>query len=132
MSIIRVSASELKPGSYVIIEGEPCVVLSLSKSKPGKHGSAKIRVEAKGVLDGVRRSKIFRADEVVDVPIVEKRTAQVVNISPESVQLMDLETYEMFEVPVPEREIAEKLSPGVEVEYWSVMGRVKIVRVAGG
>lgn len=36
----------LKPGNLVIIDGEPCKVVSIEKSKPGKHGSAKARVVA--------------------------------------------------------------------------------------
>ncbi len=126
------SASELKTGSFVIIDGEPCVVLDLSKSKPGKHGSAKVRVDAKGVFDGVRRSKIFRADESVEVPIIDKRTAQVVNVMPDSIQLMDMESYEIFEIEPPEdEEIRAKLAPGKEVEYWTALGRRKIIRVMG-
>lgn len=133
MAITRMSASELKSGSYIMIDGEPCVVLDLSKSKPGKHGSAKIRIDARGVFDGVRRSKIFRADESVEVPIIDKRTAQVVNVTPESVQLMDMESYEMFEIEPPEdEEIRSKLAPGIEVEYWTALGRRKIVRITGG
>lgn len=35
-------AGSLKEGSYVIIDGEPCKVVEIEKSKTGKHGSAKV------------------------------------------------------------------------------------------
>lgn len=132
MSITRIPASELKNGSYVMIEDEPCVVIRLAKSKPGKHGHAKIRVEAKGVFDESRRSKIFRAQESVEVPLIDKRTAQVVSVSPDSIQIMDSQTYEVLEMPLSSDEkIRERLEPGTEVEYWSSFGIQKLMKVLG-
>ncbi len=133
MSVTRGSAGELKKGSYVVLDGEPCEVLSVSKSKPGKHGAAKVRIEARGIFDGTRRSKIFPADALVEIPIVDKKTAQVTSVYGNTVQLMDLSSYDMFEIPMPDDpELASKLQPGVEVEYWESMGKRKIVRVRGG
>ena len=58
------------------------------------------------------------------------RTGQVIALLPMTVQLMDLETYETFENPLPEdEEIRFKLHPGIEVEYWSILGKSKIMRV---
>ncbi len=129
----RGSAGELKKGSYVLLDGEPCEVLSISKSKPGKHGAAKVRIEARGIFDGSRRSKIFPADALIEIPIVDKKTAQVISVYGNTVQLMDMNTYETFEMPMPEdQELASKLQPGVEVEYWESMGKRKIVRTRGG
>jgi translation initiation factor 5A len=44
------------------------------------------------------------------------------------VQLMDLETYETFEMPI-EDEYKGKLEPGSEIQYLEAMGRKKITRV---
>jgi translation initiation factor 5A len=44
------------------------------------------------------------------------------------VQLMDLETYETFNVPIPE-EYKDKLTSGKELQYMITMGRKKITRV---
>jgi translation initiation factor 5A len=66
------------------------------------------------------------------VPIIEKRSAQIVYMEENSIQLMDLESYESFFASKPsEEEIMSKLSPNAEVEYWNVLGRTKIVRVKG-
>ena len=120
----------LKKGGYVIIDGEPCEVVSVEKSKPGKHGSAKVRLVAIGLFDDVKRDMVAPADKKVEVPIVEKKKAQVVSTTPDSIQIMDLETYNTFEVKPPtDQDLLSKLQPGAEVEYWESMGKVKIVRL---
>ncbi|MEM1587153.1 MAG: translation initiation factor IF-5A [Candidatus Bathyarchaeia archaeon] len=127
-----VEVGDLKEGHYVIIDNEPCHIVEVTKSKPGKHGSAKARVVALGVFDGVKRSFVKPVDAKVDVPIIEKRSGQVIAVLENSVQMMDLETYEVFEVPMPQEDIKSRLANGVEVEYWRIMGRTKIMRVKGG
>ena len=127
-----VDLGTLKVGSYVIVDNEPCRIVDLTKSKPGKHGSAKARVVAIGVFDGVKRSFVKPVDAQVEVPIIEKRSGQVIATMPSSVQIMDLETYEIFETPLPEDEkLRGRLTPGVEVEYWRILGRTKIMRTKG-
>ena len=122
----------LRVGSYVIVDDEPCRITSYTKSKPGKHGSAKARVVAIGVFDGAKRTFVKPVSAQVEVPIIEKRGAQVIALLPTSAQLMDLETYEVFEAPMPEdRELRSKLASGVEVEYWRILGRTKIMRTKG-
>jgi translation initiation factor 5A len=67
----------------------------------------------------------------VEVPLINKRTGQIISISGNTLQIMDLETFEMFETSSMEEEIREKITQGTEVEYWKVLERVKIVRVKG-
>lgn len=128
MSVRPVELGTLKPGSLVIIDDEPCRVVSIDKSKPGKHGAAKARVVAVGIFDGVKRSIVGPVDTMVNMPIITKKNAQVIAVT-DTVQLMDLETYETFEALLPEEEdLRNKLQPGVTVEYWEILGRRKIVR----
>jgi len=127
-----VELGALKVGSFVMIEDEPCRIVDYAKSKPGKHGSAKARVVAIGVFDGVKRSFVKPVDAQVEVPIIEKRSGQVIALLPTAVQVMDLETYEILETPMPEEEeIKSRLASGVEVEYWRILGRTKVVRTKG-
>jgi translation initiation factor 5A len=121
----------LKVGSYVMVEDQPCRIVSYTKSKPGKHGSAKARVVAMGVFDGVKRSFVKPRSSQVVVPIIEKRGGQVIALLPSAIQVMDLETYEIFETPMPEEDLKSKLTSGVEVEFWRVLDRIKIVRTKG-
>ncbi len=124
-----IDVGSLKTGSYVIVDDEPCRIVDLTKSKPGKHGSAKARVVSIGVFDGVKRSFVRPVDAKVDVPMIEKRSGQVIATLTSSVQIMDLETYEVFETTFPEEEeIKSRLGQGVEVEYWRILGRMKIMR----
>jgi translation initiation factor 5A len=71
-------------------------------------------------------------DGRVEVPLIEKRSAQVISFAGSLVQLMDLETFEVFETPMPgEEELKAKLVGGAEVEYWRILGRTKVTRVKG-
>jgi len=100
------------------------------KSKPGKHGAAKARIVAIGVFTNQKRNVISPVDGKLDVPLIEKKTGQVISLTGEAVQLMDMETYETFETPLPEEEeLRGRLASGQEVEYWRMLGRNKIVRI---
>ena len=123
---------DLKVGSYAIVDDEPSQIMSIQKSKPGKHGSAKFRCSAVSLFDGSKRSFVSPVDTSIHIPIVEKRSAQVVSMTPTNIQLMDLESYEVFDVTMPDdEEIRGKLEAGKEVEYWHIMGQYKIQRVKG-
>jgi translation initiation factor 5A len=118
----------LKVNRYVIIDDEPCKIVSISTSKPGKHGEAKARIEAIGVFDGQKRSIVHPVKHKVHVPMIDKRSAQVLSLVGDSaVQLMDLETYETFEMPIPD-EFKGQLQPGNEIQYLQALGRKKITR----
>lgn len=112
---------ELKPGGFVLIEDAPCRVEKVTVSSAGKHGAAKARVEAIGLLDGRRRNIVKPAGESVDVPIINKKNAQVLAIIGDNVQLMDLSDYSVFELPIPE-ELKGRLKAGEEIAYFEVVG----------
>ena len=123
----------LKVGHHIIIDDEPCRIVEYEKSKPGKHGSAKARIVAISVFDGTKKSIVSPVDAKVDVPIIEKRSAQVISLSENQIQLMDLETFEVFFSTIPpEEEVKSKISSGSEIEYWKFYDRTKIMRVKGG
>ncbi|MCX6670484.1 MAG: translation initiation factor IF-5A [Euryarchaeota archaeon] len=120
---------ELKVGRYVLIDEEPCKIQSISTSKPGKHGEAKARIDAVGIFDEQKRSVVHPVKHKVGVPIIDKRSAQILALmGADVVQLMDLETYETFEMPIPE-DLKGQLEPGKEILYLQAMGKRKITRV---
>ncbi|NWF96173.1 MAG: translation initiation factor IF-5A [Candidatus Thorarchaeota archaeon] len=130
MSIRKAEAKSLKPGSYMMIDEEPCRVVSLDKSKPGKHGAAKANILAVGFFDGRKRNVIMPADRMVDVPVINKKSATVVADLGENLSVMDSETYATFEVPWPvDEELKGQVKLNSEVEIWEIMGRHVIVRV---
>ena len=127
-----VDVGSLKIGQYIVIESEPCKIVEFEKSKPGKHGSAKARIVAIGVLTGQKRNVISPVDGKLEVPMIDKKTGQVLSVQPDLVQIMDMQSYETFETPLPdEEEVKSKLAPGVEIEYWEMLGKKKIVRTKG-
>ncbi|ACV12743.1 translation initiation factor eIF-5A [Halorhabdus utahensis DSM 12940] len=115
---------ELDEGSYVMMDDEPCKITAYSTAKPGKHGSAKARIDGKGVFDGKKRSLSQPVDAKIWVPIIERKQGQVVSVSGNDAQVMDLETYETFTMRVPED---ESLSPDDEIEYLELEEQRKIV-----
>jgi translation initiation factor 5A len=119
---------ELKEGRYMVIDNEPCKILSISTSKPGKHGEAKARIEAVGIFDGNKKSVVYPVKHKIQVPLIDKRQAQVVAIMGAEVQLMDLETYEMFHLPITD-DVKNDLKPGTDIMYIVAMDRKKITRV---
>ncbi|MBU0684886.1 MAG: translation initiation factor IF-5A [Thermoplasmatota archaeon] len=128
MATEQVEVRELREGRYVVIDDEPCKISSISTSKPGKHGEAKARIEAIGIFDGNKKSVVYPVKHRVQVPIIDKRTAQIVSIMGAEVQLMDLETYEMFHLPITD-DVKDDLKPGGEILYLITMDRKKITRV---
>lgn len=115
---------ELQEGSYVMMEEKPCKIYAYSTAKPGKHGSAKARVEARGVFDDKKRSLSQPVDAKVWVPIIERKQGQVVSVTGEDAQIMDLETYQTFTMLIPDD---EDLNPEDEIEYLEYEGQRKIV-----
>jgi translation initiation factor 5A len=115
----------LKVGRYLIINDEPCKILSITTSKPGKHGEAKARIDAMGLFDKQKRSIVHPVKHKVGVPMIDKRTAQVLSVAGGTVQLMDMATYETFELPLPDD---MTLEPGKEIQYMEALGRKKITR----
>ena len=132
MSTKVVTATTLKKGSYVILEGAPCKVLDIQISKPGKHGHAKSRVLAMGILDEKKREVVMPSQGNVEVPIIEKRTAQVLSVKGDVATVMDGETYETFDMPI-DPELKDQCTDGSSVFYWIVMGTkvMKQIQSAG-
>jgi len=121
----QTEVGKLKEGRYVVIDDEPCKILSISTSKPGKHGAAKSRIDVVGIFDGVKRSIVQPVSAKVYVPMVERKSAQVISISGNVVQLMDVKDFEMFELPLSDEQLA-KTEPGKEVPYIQALGNKKL------
>ncbi|MEK6953825.1 MAG: translation initiation factor IF-5A [Candidatus Micrarchaeota archaeon] len=124
------SMGDLKVGKYVMIDDVPCRVVSIDKSKPGKHGAAKLNVVAIGLFDSTKRSLARPSDADVEIPIIERKRAQIVAVTGNSAQLMDLTSYETFEVEVPE-DMRPDMETGREIEYMETMDRKLLLRISG-
>lgn len=114
------SVGSLQKGSYVIIDGVACKVVDTQTSRPGKHGHAKVRIVAVGLIDGRKRDTVMPGHDSIEVPIIEKKTAQVLSVSGETANVMDSETYETFDLKIPE-ELKGQVTEGGSVLYWLIL-----------
>jgi translation initiation factor 5A len=118
---------ELKEGRYMLIDEEPCRIIGIQTSKPGKHGEAKARIDAVGIFDGSKRSVVYPVKHKVQVPLIGKKQAQVLSFTDAEIQLMDLENYSTFALPM-EPELRDQIKPGTDVQYLEAMGKRRITR----
>jgi len=115
---------KIKEGRYIVIEDEPCRVLSVATSKPGKHGAAKARIDAMGLFDGVKRSVVSPVSAKTYVPVVERKSGQVLSITGTTAQFMDMKEFTNFEIPIPEDKKGT-IEVGKEYIYMESMGKRK-------
>lgn len=120
MTTKQVSVSTLKKGNYCVIDGAASQVVDVQTSRPGKHGHAKVRLSAVGLIDGKKRIVVMPGHDNMDVPIIDKRSAQVLSVHENTANVMDTETYETFDMQIPE-ELAGQVVTGLSVVYWVIL-----------
>jgi translation initiation factor 5A len=117
---------DLQEGNYVMMEDAACKINAYSTAKPGKHGSAKARIEARGVFDGKKRSLSQPVDQKIYVPIIDRKQGQIVSKESETVaQVMDLDTYETVTMEIPED---LDIEADDNIEYLEFEGKRKILK----
>lgn len=126
----QVSVSGLKKGNYVCIEDTACIVKDIQVSRPGKHGHAKIRISATGIMDGRRRETVMPGHDNIDVPIIDKLNAQVLSVSGDTANLMDMESYVTFDMKIPE-ELKDTVKDGGTIVYWDILGEKVMKQLKG-
>ena len=117
-----VSVGTLKKGDTIIIDNAACKITDKATSRPGKHGHAKVNLTAVGILDDKKRNIVMPGHDRVEVPIIEKKSAQILSVSGKTAKVMDTETFETLDMDIPE-ELASQVKEGVEVLYWQIMGQ---------
>ena len=123
-----IDATEMRIGTILLIDGSAFQVKKMDVSKTGKHGHAKVRFEANSIMTGKKKVAVVPGHEKFEVPLVDKRQAQVLSIQGETASLMDSESFENLDLTIPE-EFAESISEGSTVEYWDIEGEKLIRRV---
>ncbi len=123
-----IDATGAKPGTTIMIDGEAATVRSNDISKTGKHGASKCRIEAIEIFSGKKKIVAVPGSTRFDVPMIEKKRAQVLSLSDSSASVMDLESYETLDVPY-NKELKDQLAPEKQVEYWDIEGKKAIMRV---
>ena len=126
----QILATSVKKGASLVIDGVACTVISVQVSKPGKHGHAKVRIEATSMIDRKKKIIVVPGHDKLQSPVIEKKTAQVLSIHEEVANVMDSETYETFDIQIPE-ELRGKLTEGTTVSYWIILDQKIIKEIKG-
>ena len=121
----RVEIRTLKVWRYVAIDNDAYKILSISKSKPGKHGSAKARLELEDIFTGQKRSHVGTVTDNIQVPVIEKGSAVITFVQGNEVNAMDNKTYETLILPLDSE---MNLEAGGEIQWMEAMGRYRITR----
>ena len=118
----------LKKGNYVIIDDIACIVSDMKISRPGKHGHAKVNLTPTGMLDGKKRQTVMPGHDNIKVPIIGKKNAQVLSVQGKKASVMDMETYETFDLDIPS-ELDGQVSDGMTVVYWIILNDLVMKQV---
>lgn len=87
------SASDLKKGLKIEIDGQPWVINEFEFCKPGK-GTALYRCKMKNMITGVGMEKTYRPTDKIDRPNLEEREMHYSYADGDSFVFCDAETYE--------------------------------------
>ena len=130
MDTKTVGANQVQKGSFIILDGAACKVVDVEISKPGKHGHSKVRISAVGLTDDKKRIVVMPGHDSVEVPIIEKRSAQVLSVKGAVANVMDSENYETFDLNIPE-ELKGEVTEGSSVLYWTILNEKVMKQVKG-
>ena len=122
-----INATDAKTGTNILIDNESYTVRKIDISKTGKHGHAKCRIEAVGIVNGNKKVFVVPGHERFEVPMIEKRKAQVLSKGDKKASVMDLETFETLEIDCPEDEVFNEIEEAGNCEYWDIEG-IKIIK----
>ena len=124
------NVGSLQKGSYIVLEGAACRVVDMQVSRPGKHGHSKVRLTAMGIMDNKKRIVVMPGHDNVEVPIIEKKSAQVLSIHGDVANVMDSESYETFDLTIPE-ELKGQVTEGANVMYWEILNNRVMKQIKG-
>lgn len=116
---------QVKEKQFILIDGVICKVDTIAKSKPGKHGAAKVRLTATSVFGGAKMNLLKPSSEDVEIPILDKGNAQVIADLGNKYQVMDTSNYQTLEV---DKDEFTDLTSGSEIEYLKAGSLIKIAR----
>ena len=121
----RVEIRTLKVGRYCCVEDKAYKINSISKSKPGKHGSAKARLELVDIFTGQKISHVGSGTDSINVPLIEKGTAMVTHIEGAEVHAMNMRDHSMMILPMEDE---MEIDAGKEIMWMEALGLYKIIR----
>jgi translation initiation factor 5A len=108
--IDRISAHDIRTGTYIILDGIVCKVVSYTFAKTGKHGSSKMHLLTTEVISGKQKNGLIGSTTMVDSPIVTRTEYQLVGISEDGfLSLMGASGEIRQDIKNPSDEIGDKI-----------------------
>ena len=92
-----ISTNDMRPGQTLDLDGELYTILNYQHVKPGK-GQAFVKTKLKGVKSGAVVDRTFRADEKVNLAVLDKREMQYLYPDTAGLVFMDNDTYEQHHI----------------------------------
>ncbi len=123
--------TRLKEGELILLPGQGDEIFKVKKigvSAPGKHGHSKVNIDYQNIFTGSGGNTVLSGHTEVEKPVIEKERAQVLSIvpgkpkthidpgKPAMIQLMNLQTYETYELPLPIEIPESDVQNGMEIE----------------
>jgi elongation factor P len=92
-----ISTNDMRPGQTLDIDGTLFTITYYQHVKPGK-GQAFVKTKLKNVKTGAVLDRTFRADEKVNLAVVDKREMQYLYEDDAGLVFMDNESYEQVHI----------------------------------
>jgi elongation factor P len=92
-----ISTNDMRPGQTLDFDGALFTIVSYQHVKPGK-GQAFVKTKLKSVKSGAVVERTFRADEKVNLAVLDKREMQYLYSDEAGLVFMDNESYEQIHV----------------------------------
>ena len=123
-----INANEMRIGTFLLLDGIAHQVKKMDISKTGKHGHAKVRFEAISAFTGKKKVMVIPGHDKFEVPMIDKKAAQVLSVSGNIASLMDSESFENLDLEIPE-ELEGQIHGGENVEYWDIEGQKLLKKI---
>ena len=92
-----ISTNDMRPGQTLDLDGSLFTIVSYQHVKPGK-GQAFVKTKLKNVKTGAVVDRTFRADEKVNLAVLDKREMQYLYPDEAGLVFMDVESYEQTHI----------------------------------
>lgn len=94
-----IAANDLKRGGWIELEGDPWVVMDVSRQTPSARGaSLLVKAKLRNLRSGSVQDYTFKGADKLDEPPLEERVVQFLYSDPSGYHFMDQETYDQFEL----------------------------------
>ena len=111
---MKISTSQFKNGTKLLLDGAPCSIVSHEFHKPGK-GQAVMRVKYKNLITGNTNDKTFKSGESVETADIDHKEMEFLYSDGSSWHFMDSSTYEQIEIGAEVMKDAKKWLIGQEI-----------------